>query len=329
LWAPGVERAEAEPRPTLAQVKAQVEKLDHQAEQAAERYNAVREGIKSLNVRVTAAIMRVAQARHDLELARRALALVLVQEYKGGNLSTAKLILSDSPDALLQSNGVIESLAQRRAGAAADLASRQKALEAFAADLTNQQQRLIRAEAQLEASAREVKANLASARRALDRLQSTERARLVRQDRAGQRQSLGSLLGRDVPDHPSCPQADIDPTTFGSRVGRVITYLCAHLGDPYVWGAAGPNAFDCSGLSQQAWLRAGVSLPHNADMQSHYGTPIPADRLEAGDLVFFYRPISHMGVYVGNGLMIAAPRTGDVVKIQPVNYKNLTTATRL
>jgi peptidoglycan DL-endopeptidase CwlO len=323
FWTPGTDGAQAKPRPSVAEAARQVEELNHDAEQAAERYNATQERIKSLNVRLKAAQTRLDRARRDLDAARRALAVVIVQEYKDGDLSTAKLVLSDSPDALLQSGAVLASLGERRAEAAANLAARQKALQDLTADLTNQQQKLVQAQVQLDTSAREVKAKLASARRVLDGLQSAERVRLAQQ------QSLRSILGRKVPDHPSCAQAGIDPSAFSSRVRKVITYLCAHLGDPYVWAAAGPNAFDCSGLSQQAWLQAGVSLPHNADMQSHYGTPVAAGGLRPGDLVFFYRPITHMGIYVGNGLMIAAPRTGDVVKIRPVNYKNLTAATRL
>ena len=93
----------------------------------------------------------------------------------------------------------------------------------------------------------------------------------------------------------------------------------AQVGDPYVWGAAGPNAFDCSGLTQYAYKAAGVSLPHSSSAQSTIGTAVSKADLKPGDLVFFYSPISHVGMYIGNGQIVNAPTAGDVVKIVGIN----------
>jgi len=89
----------------------------------------------------------------------------------------------------------------------------------------------------------------------------------------------------------------------------------AQLGDPYVWAGAGPDAFDCSGLTQYAYAAAGISLPHSSQMQSTMGTPVARADLQPGDLVFFYSPVGHVGIYLGDGLMVHAPTTGSVVKI--------------
>jgi cell wall-associated NlpC family hydrolase len=93
----------------------------------------------------------------------------------------------------------------------------------------------------------------------------------------------------------------------------------AQLGKPYVWGGAGPDSFDCSGLTQYSWAAAGVSLPHSSRMQSTTGTPINRADLQPGDLVFFYSPVSHVGIYIGNNEVIHAPTEGDVVKVTDID----------
>ena len=90
----------------------------------------------------------------------------------------------------------------------------------------------------------------------------------------------------------------------------------ARLGTPYQWGASGPNRFDCSGLTSWVWRKAGVSLPHSSRAQYAGGRKVSRAEIQPGDLVFHGSPIHHVGIYIGNGNMISAPRTGDVVKIQ-------------
>jgi cell wall-associated NlpC family hydrolase len=102
----------------------------------------------------------------------------------------------------------------------------------------------------------------------------------------------------------------------------------AQLGKPYVWAAAGPGSFDCSGLALYAYKAAGISLPHSAAMQSRMGTPVSLNALQPGDLVFFYG-LGHVGIYIGGGNVVHAPHTGDVVKVTPVKYMPASSATRL
>jgi cell wall-associated NlpC family hydrolase len=91
-----------------------------------------------------------------------------------------------------------------------------------------------------------------------------------------------------------------------------------YLGVPYVWGGASPSGFDCSGLVMYVFAQLGISLPHYAAAQYGFGTPVPADQLQPGDLVFF-DGLGHVGIYIGGGQMIHAPHTGDVVKISPIS----------
>src|SRR5205085_5134221 len=104
------------------------------------------------------------------------------------------------------------------------------------------------------------------------------------------------------------------PAPTAAAQAAVNTAL-AQVGDPYVWGAAGPDSFDCSGLTQYAYAAAGISLPHSSSIQSTMGTPVAYANLQPGDLVFFYTPVSHVGMYIGNGQMVHAGTSGDVVKV--------------
>jgi cell wall-associated NlpC family hydrolase len=112
---------------------------------------------------------------------------------------------------------------------------------------------------------------------------------------------------------------------------RAVEFALAQVGKPYVFGAAGPGTYDCSGLTMAAWSHGGVSLPHSAADQYNYGHHVNRADLEPGDLIFFYQPIGHVTIYIGNGLMVSAPTEGENVSVVPVSSFNgdYTGATRL
>lgn len=125
----------------------------------------------------------------------------------------------------------------------------------------------------------------------------------------------GSPPVAGVPGSPplaSVPGSPPIPVVDNARVARVLAYAAAKLGDRYIWGATGPDAFDCSGLVLRAWQQAGITLPRTASVQATAGRPVARADLRPGDLVFFYSPVSHIGLYIGGGKMINAanPRTG-------------------
>ena len=104
-----------------------------------------------------------------------------------------------------------------------------------------------------------------------------------------------------------------------SAAQTAVDAALAQRGKAYVWAAAGPGTFDCSGLMEYAYKAAGISLPHSSLAQSMMGTPVAKSALQPGDLVFFYSPVSHVGMYIGNGQMVHAPTAGDVVKVASVS----------
>jgi cell wall-associated NlpC family hydrolase len=106
-----------------------------------------------------------------------------------------------------------------------------------------------------------------------------------------------------------------------SRAARIaVTFALHQVGKPYVFGSAGPDSFDCSGLTMSAWGAAGVHLPHSAYEQYSYGTHVPESQLEPGDLIFFYNPIGHVTIYIGDGLMVSAPTEGEDVQVVPLSF---------
>ena len=107
-----------------------------------------------------------------------------------------------------------------------------------------------------------------------------------------------------------------------------VSFALAQLGDPYVYGAAGPDAWDCSGLTMAAWAAAGVSLPHSSSMQLSSGTPVSSSALVPGDLVFYYSPISHVALYIGNGQVVHAPYPGTTVEVVPLTSMPISAAVR-
>ncbi|MGW5748978.1 C40 family peptidase [Amycolatopsis sp. NPDC003861] len=122
-------------------------------------------------------------------------------------------------------------------------------------------------------------------------------------DKAAQRDTGGAAPGLKAPT---------------AAAQTALNAALSKLGKPYVWGATGPNSFDCSGLLLWAYKQAGITLPRNSAAQAQYGTPVPRSQLQPGDLVAYYSPVSHIGMYLGDGKMVHAPTSGDVVKISPL-----------
>jgi cell wall-associated NlpC family hydrolase len=114
---------------------------------------------------------------------------------------------------------------------------------------------------------------------------------------------------------PAVKPAAAPAPAVGSSVGaRALALAKGKVGTPYVWGAAGPSAFDCSGLIVWAYKQLGVSLPHSSSTLSTMGTPVAKAALQPGDLVFFYSPVSHVGIYAGNGMVLNATQSGEPVQ---------------
>jgi peptidoglycan DL-endopeptidase CwlO len=210
-------------------------------------------------------------------------------------MSAIETLASGYRDSLEQLLAKVDDTAQKRVDADAAVARAQAAADEAA-----------RAEEDVENRKRDAEKRIDEAQRLLDRLSPQER-----------RQRNGPTLS--------------GPTSLsGSGVGvQAAEAAMKMLGKPYRYGAEGPSSFDCSGLTSWAFQQVGVTLPRSSSQQARVGTPVSRDQLRPGDLVFFYKPVSHVGIYVGDNKMINAPQTGDVVKYSDISSRPITGARRL
>ncbi len=114
-----------------------------------------------------------------------------------------------------------------------------------------------------------------------------------------------------------------------ARGASAMQKAMSKIGKPYVWGATGPNAFDCSGLVSWSYKQLGVSLPRSSAAMSRVGTPVAKSALRPGDLVFFYKPVSHVAIYIGNGKVVHASTSGQPVKISEMSRMPFNSARRV
>jgi peptidoglycan DL-endopeptidase CwlO len=211
-------------------------------------------------------------------------------------------------EAIAAEKARLAAIAEAKAAAEHQAALRQAAEKAAADALAAAKQ------AAAQAAAAKVAAQLEAAQRATDRRQQeAAKATSLRQQQDQQPQD-GSNGSAGPP---------------SSRAAVAVAAAYRQLGAPYDWAADGPGAFDCSGLTAYAWAAAGVSLPHSSQAQFDVGAHVARSQLARGDLVFFGSPIHHVGIYVGNGEMIDAPQTGDVVRVQSIDRPDYAGAVRV
>jgi cell wall-associated NlpC family hydrolase len=307
----------AEPRPTIAQVQRQVAALNHQAEQATERYNRARVELTQTDRRLRAVRNRYERSRRSLEEMRAVVGRIAVASYKAGGVDSGlALVMSQDPTTFLRQAADLAQLGRRQSALLRNMATARLRLAQDRKAVRQQRARAAALEAELARQKRVVEGKLAAARRVLGSLQAEQRARLAAQRRQAEEQALDARSGalrasRDARDGTF-------PTYDGPASGRAavaVRAAYAQLGDPYVWAAAGPGSFDCSGLTMFAWGAAGVALPHSSSAQYAAVRHVSVDDLQPGDLVFYYSPISHVAIYVGGGKVIDAPYPGRSVHI--------------
>jgi cell wall-associated NlpC family hydrolase len=191
---------------------------------------------------------------------------------------------------------IVSERASQKASIEGQLAERQRMLAGIQSEIKQLQAEEARRQAALRAQAEA-------------RIQAQQRAATMARTAAAEVAADSFTASIDA-----TPDDSLIPAAPPSQYGGVVGLAMQELGKPYVWGAAGPSTFDCSGLVAYVYAKIGVSLPHNAAAQYGYGSPVSYGDLQPGDLVFF-SGLGHVGIYIGGGQFIHAPHTGDVVKI--------------
>jgi cell wall-associated NlpC family hydrolase len=312
--------AQASPART-AQLQGQLEKLNQQADQLVEQYLQAKLALERTERTLSALRHDADQAEQTLRDAQRRLGARAAAAYiQGPGNNLAVVLGADDPGDTLDRVQVLDLLAQQDGDLMATLGiagenydARKRALESTQRQQAQQVAGLASAKDQIDRTVDRTSELLAQVRAA-------DRARvLAAANHAAQARSSSS--GSQPQPSPSPPPS---PTTSASgAAATAVAFAKAQIGKPYQWGAAGPGAYDCSGLTMAAWAQAGVSLPHSAAAQYDVTRRVSAGELQPGDLIFRYSPISHVSMYVGGGMQVSATHTGDVVRLQSAGLSGI------
>ncbi|ALV34034.1 C40 family peptidase [Streptomyces sp. CdTB01] len=317
---------QAAPQLTPAQVKAKVDRLYQEAETATQKYDGAKERARAAERRLSTLRDEAARKTEKLNSARDALGSIAAAQYRGGGLDPAlQLVLSSDPNRYLDDAEFVDRVGTRQAAAVADVRRQLRDIEQLRGTARVELTSLEARQAELARQKKTITGKLDAARRLLSGLSTEERARLGLDGGGAGRASRSATDGRVGLQAPGSATAQAPD----SRAAAAVQYAYSKLGSPYVWGATGPDAFDCSGLVQSAYRSAGVSLPRTTYAQIDAGRRVSRSELLPGDLVFFYSGISHVGIYIGNGQMIHAPNPAEPVKIAPVDEMPFAGATRV
>jgi len=318
--------ADADPKPTLDQAKKQVAELQHKAEVAGEGANDLRGQISASQARVNALKAAIAKQQSQVDLVKRQIGSLAVAGYQTSGISTtAQLLLSPNPDQFLNQASTARAFAGQQDAALRRFQQAQGKLTDLQASEQTELAALQTVQKQQDTLKGQLQSNLDAAQKVLDKLSDDERERIEREN---EEEAKKAREERPTRDGERTDDSEDLPVPANGRAGVAVQAAMAQLGDSYVWGADGPSSFDCSGLTMYAWGRAGVSLSHSSKAQASEGRRVSKSQLMPGDLVFYYSPISHVAMYIGNGRIVHAPRPGKPVQTAPLDEMPFTTAVR-
>jgi cell wall-associated NlpC family hydrolase len=331
-------------RARAARVQAAIDRMNARVEGLVEDYNQVREDLAETRAEQARTERQVVAARRRLRVARRQLGRRLWTIYTGGAPSTLGQLLGAESvhDALVTTKYQEQVVGADRA--AVDRVERlRREVEALAAKLAGQAERQERLQASLVAKRRQIESRLAAQRRYHKRLTRQVRRAVAEERRRQERLRRRALLRRLAAERAARARAGAGRFWAVGRGGagapsgaaaRAVAFARSQLGKPYLWGASGPSAYDCSGLVMAAYRRAGVWLPRVSRAQWDAGPHVGLGGLAPGDLVFFaYNPgdpntIHHVGIYIGGGAMVEAPYSGASVRISSIGRPDYVGAVR-
>jgi len=329
LAAPPSSPAAADPPLTIADAKAQIARLQTDASALDQDYVAVSEeleaGRKKLKLKqadVSTQTNRVRKLRHEV-------GQVALAQFQNRTLDpTAQLLLTSDTDRFLSQVSTVEKVNENQNSVLQDFQTEQAALASLERSAEVDVRTLAVQSGELRRLRTASERKLEEAEAVLKRLTAEERRRIAAEEAAAAAQARAEAAAqrrqaeerasksRDAKgkDTPAVTKDTSSGGSASSRGERAVTFARAQLGKPYRYAAAGPSAYDCSGLTLAAWAKGGVSLPRSSRTQYSAGRAVSRSELQPGDLVFFYSPISHVGLYVGDGRMIHSPRPGRTVE---------------
>jgi cell wall-associated NlpC family hydrolase len=291
-------------------VRREVARLDHRAEVLTEKYNLARAALDEVNIRLLEARRDLERAQVELETAQALRGARLAAMYKSDGYSVLDVLfsLSDLGEADTQL-GYFQSIDEADQETVTRIAAMEVRIQGLAKQIDADRAEALEKEMALREQQASIEDELAARETLLADLDARVKKLLAQQARldAAASERLAKAAGVDLATIHGTP-AQI----------AVVSETMKYLGIPYVWAGATPSGgFDCSGLVLYVYAKFGVVFPHGATMQAHMGRPVSLAQAQPADLVFFGTPAfyHHVGIYIGNGLFIEAPHTGDVVKV--------------
>ncbi|MGH8429019.1 MAG: NlpC/P60 family protein [Solimonas sp.] len=286
----------ARAEPTVAELEAQIQKAWAEAEPLIEEYNGVHEQYKRNLARQADLLKKIEPLQRQIDLAHIRVGAFAAEIYKGGQVDSFNALLSSgSPRDLVDQLSFVDRIARDQQRQIEGVSSLVAEYEAQKAPLDATVATLAQQDADLAAKKKQIEARLAELQK-------------LRRQAYGTSGTAGSF--RPWP----CP-AQYEPT----KQYKVAAFACKQAGKPYLWATSGPSTYDCSGLTLAAWKQAGVYLPHQSRAQRASIPYVTRANLKLGDLVFYYNPIHHVGVYVGGGKIMHAPAAGDNVRMSDMD----------
>lgn len=310
----------ADPGLTIAQAQREVNALYNQASRAQEAYNTAHYKVQQAQANLARVRKQLAEQKRTVAKAQAQLSTYATAMYATGGMDpTLQLMLSDNPTEFLAQAGALDQMAQDQSAAVREANAAKLQMAQTQQVVNDQLAALTKLQAQAAKQKHAVDAKLAAARNVLSHLKAQQRARLARLQRqraaAAAAQAQQQLAQVPAPSPTPVGSGSGGSVSVNGRAAAAVAYARAQVGKPYVFGAAGPSAFDCSGLTMMAWAQAGVSLAHSATVQYYQTTRISQSSIQPGDLVFFYSGPEHVGIYVGGGLFVHAANPSEGVRV--------------
>jgi|UniRef100_UPI00404B6C29 peptidoglycan DL-endopeptidase CwlO len=295
----------AQAAPTLAQIQAQVRQLEEDATAAAEGAQAAKVQLATLTKTLSGLKQEAAAQGATVDALKKSLGTIAIEQYKAGGLSQGlELLFSANPELYLSSAGSLESITRAKSSQLRKFEAAEQRLNATKLTVDDKLALVQAAQKRFAQKSAQAKSKLAAAEKILSKLKKEDRARLA-----------ALKAAEEDADQASSKAYASSAGAISGRAGIAIKYALKQIGDRYVFGAAGMITWDCSGLTMRAYQAAGVSLPHSSRAQSSYGRSVSFKSAKPGDLFFYGQPISHVGIYLGGGKMVHAPRSGSRVKV--------------
>ncbi|MFD6417608.1 NlpC/P60 family protein [Streptomyces sp. NPDC060194] len=293
---------------SLEQVRKDIDALYQQAASATDAYNAAEADADRQAKEVSGLTAELLAGEKRLKALRnRAGASARAQYRTGGLPPEADVMLSGDAQHFLDTVGRIRSGQQATNGLIAELTRTQEDLELYAQDANTEWERLEESRDKKERAKKQIEKGIAAATRLEARLAASDRARLRELEAAAAREAQAAWLasgGGPVSDAPG-----------SARGERAVAWALAQVGKPYVWGAEGPDAFDCSGLTSEAWRAAGKGIPRTSQLQWRSLPRVAMTDIRPGDLIVYRADASHVAMYIGDGRVVHSPRPGRTVTV--------------